>query len=57
MKKITLLVYNVYKEQIFDSQLEESVYRKYCKVVIDNNGTVEEARKQIDLAITNMENE
>jgi dephospho-CoA kinase len=44
-------------QQIFDSQLEESVYRKYCKVVIDNNGTVEEARKQIDLAITNMENE
>ena len=44
-------------QQIFDSQLEESVYRKYCKVVIDNNGTVEEARQQIDLAITNMENE
>lgn len=44
-------------QQIFDSQLEESVYRKYCKVVIDNNGTVEEARQQIDLVITNMENE
>lgn len=50
--------YSMHKvQQIFDSQLEESVYRKYCKVVIDNNGTVEEARQQIDLAITNMENE
>ena len=44
-------------QQIFDSQLQEAVYRKYCKVVIDNNGTVEDAIRQIDLAITNMENE
>lgn len=44
-------------QQIFDSQLKESVYRKYCKVVIDNNGTVEDAIRQIDLTITNMENE
>lgn len=44
-------------QQIFDSQLQEAVYRKQCKVVIDNNGTVEDAIRQIDLAITNMENE
>lgn len=44
-------------QQIFDSQLQEAVYRKHCKVVIDNNGTVEDAIRQIDLAITNMENE
>lgn len=33
--------------QIFASQLNESIYRKSCAVVIDNNGTVEETLQQI----------
>lgn len=35
-------------QQIFDSQLKEEVYRKYCARVIDNNGTVEESIRQIE---------
>lgn len=34
-------------DAIFASQLSEDTYRKYCKVVIDNNGTLEEAFAQI----------
>lgn len=34
-------------EDIFSSQLTEEEYRRHCKVVIDNNGTVEEAFLQI----------
>ena len=40
--------------QIFASQSGEEVYRAACRVVIDNNGTVEEAFAQIDRAISNM---
>lgn len=43
-------------QQIFSSQLSESVYRAHCSVVIDNNGTVEEAFRQIDKALENTEN-
>lgn len=43
--------------QIFSSQLTEETYRSHCTVVIDNNGTVEEACRQIDEAIENMRNE
>jgi len=34
-------------DAIFKSQLSEEVYRQYCKRVIDNNGTTEEAFAQI----------
>lgn len=34
-------------EQIFASQLDEKVYREHCRVVIDNNGTVEETLRQL----------
>lgn len=38
-------------EQIFASQLSEEEYRRHCKVVIDNNGTMEAAFLQIDTAM------
>lgn len=34
-------------DAIFNSQLSEETYREYCKVVIDNNGTLEETFRQI----------
>lgn len=34
-------------DAIFNSQLSEEIYRKYCKIVIDNNGTLEETFRQI----------
>lgn len=34
-------------EQIFQSQLSEETYRKYCKIVIDNNGSKEDAIRQV----------
>ena len=37
--------------QIFASQLKDESYRSYCKVVIDNNGTLQDARMQIDEAL------
>lgn len=37
--------------QIFASQLSEEEYRNACRVVIDNNGSVEEAFRQIDQAM------
>ena len=40
--------------QIFASQLTEEEYRNVCRVVIDNNGTVEEACRQIDEALKNI---
>lgn len=43
-------------QQIFSSQLSEAAYRAHCRVVIDNNGTVEEAFRQIDKALENIEN-
>lgn len=35
-------------EQIFNSQLSEEEYRRHCRVVIDNNGTREDAFLQIE---------
>lgn len=40
--------------QIFESQLSEEEYRRHCKVVIDNNGTVEQVFSQIDQLVENM---
>lgn len=37
--------------QIFASQLGEEEYRNACRVVIDNNGSVEETFRQIDEAL------
>ncbi len=42
-------------DNIFKSQLSEEEYRKYCAVVIDNNGSVEAAFEQIDKALGNEE--
>ena len=42
-------------DNIFRSQLSEEEYRKYCAVVIDNNGSVEAAFEQIDKALVNEE--
>ncbi len=41
-------------QQIFASQLSEAEYRASCKIVIDNNGTVEEAICQIEEALKNI---
>ena len=38
-------------DQIFERQLKESEFRKACKVVIDNNGTIEETYGQIKRAL------
>lgn len=47
--------YSVEKvQQIFASQLKEDAYRSHCRVVIDNNGSVEESFSQIDEALRNM---
>lgn len=40
--------------RIFESQLAEEEYRRKCRVVIDNNGTVEEALRQLDEVLENM---
>lgn len=42
-------------DAIFASQLPEEVYRERCKVVIDNNGTPEEAFRQIRQAFADEE--
>lgn len=42
-------------DNIFKSQLSEEEYRKYCAVVIDNNGSVEAAFEHIDKALVNEE--
>jgi len=41
-------------QQIFASQLSEAEYRSACRIVIDNNGTVEEAFRQIEEALKNI---
>ena len=47
--------YSVEKvQQIFASQLKEDAYRSHCRVVIDNNGSVEDSFSQIDEALRNM---
>lgn len=35
-------------DAVMDSQLKEEEFRKYCKVVIDNSGSLEDAYEQID---------
>jgi len=44
-------------QQIFESQLSEEVYRKKCKVTIDNNGDLSETFLQIDKALASIEEE
>ncbi len=40
-------------EKIFDSQMTEEEYREHCQIVIDNNGTKEEAFYQVAQIIKN----
>lgn len=42
-------------DAIFESQLSEEIYRSYCKKVIDNNGTLEAAFRQIEQAFAEEE--
>ena len=37
--------------EIFNSQLTDEKFRKACRVVIDNNGTIEAAAAQIEAAL------
>lgn len=37
--------------EIFNSQLTDEKFRKACRVVIDNNGTIEAAAEQIEAAL------
>lgn len=37
--------------RIFASQLCEDEYRRHCRIVIDNNGTMEDAFREIDTAL------
>lgn len=37
--------------RIFESQLCEEEYRRHCRVVIDNNGTMEKTFREIDMAL------
>ena len=52
VRKKRLLSSRGYSEEKIDSimatQLSEEEFRKYCKVVIDNNGSLLEAYGQID---------
>ncbi len=41
--------------QMFLSQLSEEVYREHCSVVIDNNGSSEETRQQIQKTLKERE--
>ena len=54
-RKIRLMASRGYSEekvaQIFASQLPEEIYRKKCKVIIDNNGKLSETFLQIDKAL------
>ncbi len=42
-------------QSIMAKQLSEEDFRKGCDVVIDNSGTMEDTRKQIDRAITGLD--
>lgn len=57
-RKMRLMVSRGYSEQkvqqIFASQLKENVYREHCRVVIDNNGTVEETLRQLSEVLESM---
>lgn len=39
-------------DNIFDSQLKDEQFRQYCQVIIDNNGSIDGTRKQVDLALS-----
>ena len=39
-------------DNIFDSQLKDEQFRQYCQVIIDNNGSIDDTRKQVDLALS-----
>ena len=41
--------------QMFASQLSEEIYHKYCKVIIDNNGSKENTLKQVEECINRRE--
>lgn len=41
-------------QQIFASQLPEEEFRKYCRVVIDNNHRLEETFLQVDAALADL---
>lgn len=43
-------------DAIFASQLPEEVYRKYCKIVIDNNDSLEKTFQQIRQIFAEIEN-
>jgi len=43
-------------DAIMDKQLSEDEFRKNCKVVIDNSGTLESAFEQIDAALGGIQN-
>ncbi len=61
IRKQRLMASRGYSEEkvrrIFASQLKEELYYSYCKVVIDNNGTVEETLARIERACKNMKSE
>lgn len=42
-------------DRIFASQLSEEIYHKYCKTVIDNNGSKENTLKQVEECINRRE--
>ena len=50
-RKIRLMKNRGYSEEkvrnIFESQLKEEEYRRFCKIVIDNNGTKDETLRQV----------
>ena len=37
--------------QIMEKQADEAAYRAYCDVTIDNSGTFEETKRQIETTI------
>ena len=58
-RKIRLMKNRGYSEEkvrnIFESQLEEEEYRRFCKIVIDNNGTKVETLRQVAEVINRKE--
>ena len=43
-------------DRIFASQLDDETFRRYCSVVIDNSGDMEETKQQILKLLNNREN-
>lgn len=58
-RKIRLMKNRSYSEEkvrnIFESQLKEEEYRRFCKIVIDNNGTKDETLRQVAEVINRKE--